>query len=107
MTRDEFNKLADANWIFRMPGDAEKFHNAVDSLLATELQKANDGGPAFPLPEGSADRPHSTGGMSLRDYFAAKAMQARFHEALGFAEIADYAYQLADAMLRARGVVRA
>jgi hypothetical protein len=32
----------------------------------------NDGGPAFPNP----DRPHTEPGISKREYFAAKAMQA-------------------------------
>jgi hypothetical protein len=56
----------------------------------------NTGGPAFPV--------GNVNGMSLRDYFAAKAMQ-------GFItgdydvyphEVAQKAYQIADEMLEAR-----
>jgi hypothetical protein len=51
--------------------------------------------------------PHRTdmGGMSLRDYFAAKAMQGMMHDVsqpVGEV-IAEWAYQVADAMLKARG----
>jgi hypothetical protein len=76
---------------------------------------ANDtGGPAFPLaitqdPNGGVFDPRGYGadGMTLRDYFAAKAMQ-------GFASDGDLswkdgvdgmarcAYEWADAMIRAR-----
>ena len=42
-------------------------------------------------------------GMSLRDYFAAKAMQALIDNDGLFSEIPTQAYALADAMLKARG----
>jgi hypothetical protein len=66
-----------------------------------------DGGPAFPItPTDVAGVPL---GMSLRDYFAAKAMQgwiqavaARDHEYPGDDTISRYAYEIADAMLKAR-----
>lgn len=50
---------------------------------------------------------HSIGGMTLRDYFAAKAMQAyvttNYEDcALNDDKTAAWAYQLADAMLIAR-----
>ena len=66
------------------------------------------GGPAFPI--GSGDMRDPTG-MTLRDYFAAKAMQAIINETsvnLGPNEIVDNlndakrAYRYADAMLEAR-----
>ena len=41
-------------------------------------------------------------GMTLRDYFAAKAMQALIDNDTLFSDIAIQAYQLADAMLKAR-----
>ena len=41
-------------------------------------------------------------GMSLRDYFAAKAMQALIDNDGLFSEIPTQAYALADAMLKAR-----
>lgn len=47
----------------------------------------------------------SSGGMTLRDYFAAKAMQARLSNPQWIASderAALDAYQVADAMLRAR-----
>lgn len=47
------------------------------------------------------------GGMTLRDYFAAKAMQAMFdywdeNPNLQFEHIADCSYDMADAMMKAR-----
>lgn len=65
------------------------------------------GGPAFPVPMfsiGPAMHEAQQQGLSLRDYFAAKAMQAfcdkYVHDNSG--KIADVAYTLADAMLKAR-----
>ena len=53
------------------------------------------GGPAFPT--------NLYNGMTLRDYFAAKAMQGKLSGgALGYDDIAKHAYKYADAMLEAR-----
>jgi hypothetical protein len=44
-------------------------------------------------------------GMTLRDYFAAKAMQGMMSDHTrdnSAKEIADYAYQVADAIMKAR-----
>ena len=41
-------------------------------------------------------------GMTLRDYFAAKAMQALIDNDGLFSEIPAQAYELADAMMKAR-----
>jgi hypothetical protein len=41
-------------------------------------------------------------GMTLRDYFAAKAMQGLMDAAMPMPEIAQAAYQMADDMLEAR-----
>ena len=41
--------------------------------------------------------------MTLRDYFAAKAMQGILFECLEPHDTAKCAYQMADAMLKARG----
>ena len=63
----------------------------------------NTGGPAFPLKEPMTNDFH---GMTLRDYFAAKAMQAKTFSVLPYdttEEIANDAYRMADAMLKARG----
>lgn len=70
----------------------------------------DDGGNAFPLPLGTGNlsEPAESGGMSLRDYFAAKAMQGLLAQSIGTALRSDpvdgarYAYQMADAMLAAR-----
>lgn len=71
------------------------------------------GGPAFPVP--GMNLPNDLTvfpliGMTLRDYFAAKAMQARLAGVImaqqayawGADEAARDAYGIADAMLRAR-----
>ena len=69
------------------------------------MSKPNDGGDAFPC--------NGTRGMSLRDYFAAKAMQAIIaaghkyswdESAISDEDVysAKHAYQCADAMLVAR-----
>ena len=61
----------------------------------------NTGGPAFPqfvLSNGGA---YVEGGMTLRDYFAAKAMQALVQKDY-FDFTAKNAYAMADAMLKAR-----
>ena len=93
--------------------------------------KIDDGGPAFPLPLGNENIDPKCAGMSLRDWFAGKAMAAivgtyittrlstdadgeerrdSFHyrelcldNGVGSVEIASDAYSLADAMLRERG----
>lgn len=80
----------------------------------------NDGGPAFPTgptdnwtargPDGGVGHLSDYGwegqpGMSLRDYFAAKAMAAllTIPSCGSCEEAARYAYRAADAMLAARG----
>jgi hypothetical protein len=55
--------------------------------------------PAFPT--GTGVTPYNPG-MSLRDYMAAKAMQALIDNDGLFSEIPAQAYALADAMLAAR-----
>lgn len=63
----------------------------------------NDGGPAFPVQDAASWQAH---GMTLRDYFAAKAMLGLMHwDALpagDFPHAAAEAYELADAMLAQR-----
>ena len=61
------------------------------------------GGPAFPLVANNWHR----AGMTLRDYFAAKAMQGLlsdpdWRQDMDFEETAWAAYEQADAMLKAR-----
>ena len=67
---------------------------------------SNTGGPAFPTGTGG-NTPYSNG-MTLRDYFAAKAMQgmlayAYFRPLAMEDKYARDAYVMADAMLKARG----
>lgn len=72
------------------------------------------GGPAFPFQidlenrDGTITR-HANFGMTLRDYFAAKAMQALMHTQYAdmtyegeSAAMAHEAYRLADAMIKER-----
>lgn len=62
----------------------------------------NNGAPAFPAPNWYDNTP---AGMSLRDYFASKAMPDIYRrvESGGFNRVAKLSYELADAMLAARG----
>ena len=70
------------------------------------MSKINTGGPAFPCEtlgvdeHGEYRKPYE--GMTLRDYFAAKAMQGLMDAAMPMPEIAQAAYQMADDMLKAR-----
>lgn len=74
------------------------------------MSAQNDGGPAFPTgekldPQDGRVQQYMVPGMSLRDYFAAKAMQAIFDGSrlpASASDVAKQAYQIADAMLRAR-----
>ena len=54
-----------------------------------------------------AARAEALGGMTLRDYFAAKAMQSylldKDRDSFTFEQWAEAAYEMADAMLKARG----
>lgn len=71
----------------------------------------NTGGPAFPT---LADNGHAMNqdGMTLRDWFAGKAMTTMFYPAimesirtdkdLNCDQVAAFAYLMADAMLKAR-----
>ena len=75
----------------------------------------NDGGPAFPVPmfareadgQPMSATEYGLGGMSLRDWFAGKALVALPHIGCGgdlnTEDAAKAAYQIADAMLKARG----
>lgn len=62
----------------------------------------NTGGPAFPVPHNYIDRFGE--GMTLRDYFAAKAMQQLMQERgeRPIRMVTDFAYDWADEMMRAR-----
>lgn len=71
------------------------------------MSTQDTGGPAFPsglidpsTPEDAVQSVHP--GMTLRDYFAAKAMQGILFEGLDPEQTAKHAYDMADAMLKAR-----
>jgi len=75
------------------------------------MTKIKDGGPAFPL--GSVEHidgvHYAEAGMTLRDYFAAKALPIIRSQNVAsgerrFSETAREAYSMADAMLAAREV---
>jgi hypothetical protein len=78
----------------------------------TMKKSIGDGGLAFPQPQidnqGRVDSALSfgEGGMTLRDYFAAKAMQSDLSihglEGCDKLSIAEMAYEVADAMIEAR-----
>lgn len=58
--------------------------------------------PAFPVEMIYTQENEKFNGMTLRDYFAAKAMQALIDNDGLFSEIPTQAYELADAMMKAR-----
>ena len=73
----------------------------------------DNGGPAFPVAEVFDERrvevtQYGSAGMTLRDYFAAKAMQGMLYERIkieGDATVSNLArdcYRMADAMLAER-----
>ena len=70
------------------------------------MNDTNTGGPAFPCEwDYIKSNREAANGMTLRDYFAAKAMQGLMvdiPDAVQFVYVADSAYKMADAMLKAR-----
>lgn len=74
------------------------------------MSEINDGGAAFPVTQ-AADRNgdifiYAQEGMTLRDYFAAKAMQSAISNVADWKHMPEYiariSYKQADAMLKAR-----
>ena len=69
------------------------------------MSNTNTGGPMFPAPV-TKPLENYYPGISIRDYFAAKALQGMLAEngggALSNDKLAAYAYNIADEMLRAR-----
>ncbi|CAM8831223.1 hypothetical protein [Burkholderia pseudomallei] len=97
--------------------------DATNNRIYREARPTNDGGPAFPVDDPFALEPHDVdemkrlaSGMSLRDFFAIKALVGLMtmpdewrsyfrRDGAGTtwkAELANAAYEVADAMLRAR-----
>lgn len=68
------------------------------------MSKENDGGGAFPLyvPSENYVGSETVTGISVRDYFAAKALQGLCADHMPNTATAEAAYRLADAMLAAR-----
>jgi len=79
------------------------------------MSKIHTGGPAFPVSTRPLESEHGYGhqdgastwqfgGMTLRDYFAAKAMQGFLSEYVHGTtkDIAELSYRMADAMLATR-----
>lgn len=68
------------------------------------MSTENTGGPAFPTSDWDEnDRAYKMHGMTLRDYFAAMAMQGiQSRVNWSIEAIADLAYKQADEMLKAR-----
>jgi hypothetical protein len=70
------------------------------------MSTKDSGGPAFPTPDRGRYEPSD--GMTLRDYFAAKAVCAILHGNISreadmpYKVAANAAYRLADAMLKER-----
>ena len=70
------------------------------------MSTINNGGPAFPLQSIGPEFEPGYAGMTLRDYFAAKAMQGLLSMDLKpdveNEELAEAAYAIADAMIKER-----
>ena len=90
---------------------AKKTIDLVKKKLNTQGEEhMNTGGPAFPNTDATISKEGdywNYQGMTLRDYFAAKAMEASIGDATRppaytYADKAKYAYEMADAMLKAR-----
>lgn len=82
----------------------------LEDLEKPKQVPPNDGGPAFPLDSRISESHYghrdAYWGVTVRDYFAAKALQGSL--ASGDlcdddAQLARYCYEFADAMLKARG----
>ncbi|QDX22156.1 hypothetical protein FP568_13405 [Pandoraea pnomenusa] len=73
------------------------------------MSEINNGGPAFPCEYEGSTRADASG-MTLRDYFAAKAMEGllarqftKDEKGRPFVEwVVEFSFEMADAMLRAR-----
>ena len=61
------------------------------------MSNMNTGGPAFP----TRDNDNGYYGMTLRDYFAAQAIN-RIGKDTNYEDLAKHVYAIADAMLKAR-----
>jgi len=86
-----------------------KMQERYDAAEAVHRDWHSQGGSAFPVME--TERIHPELGMSLRDWFAGQAIAGAMTagddlESADWKNCADYAYELADAMLAARAKQR-
>lgn len=102
------NELDEAGKMLRKPRRNGETDDAYRERLIDETPA--DGGAAFGEFKQAGDCSIKTGGVSVRDYFAAKAMQAivgagdnyDFDGEMPIVVIPEHAYALADAMLAER-----
>ena len=93
----DFTKLKDNQWRHPNPGDS----------IMNETKHDESAFPSTQYVSGISPTGHSVG-MTLRDYFAAKAMEGLIAQSMGTALgsdpkfAAEYAYAIADEMLKAR-----
>lgn len=84
----------------------DRWEAAICAGGACQVSAPRTGRPAFPTPDlynRNGDVEYGSTGMTLRDYFAAKAMQEVLSwEGFEPKETATLAYEMADAMLRER-----
>jgi len=81
------------DWVYHFDGGM-----GLDFSLEFYMSTKETGGPAFPTDDGKNIRE----GMTLRDYFAAKALALCFDYCTTAEKAATTAYKMADAMLEAR-----
>jgi len=81
---------------------AQRSFNVQRRGLSAEMimSTQQNGGQAFPV--AGSEHNYPIEGMTMRDYFAAKAMQAMISVGEQDKAIPGWAYGMADAMLRAR-----
>ena len=72
--------------------------------MTNQKQAIDDGGPAFPTTKPLDSWGDPNQGMTLRDYFAAKAMQGLMSSEAqaSLQDFANASYRAADAMIKAR-----
>jgi hypothetical protein len=84
----------------------------LNQLKESKVKSKNTGGPAFPVhPEVNTVKDTAWLGMTLRDYFAAKAMEGMIlkypiTEADARKKIAAAAFRMADTMLETRNAAQ-
>jgi predicted DNA-binding transcriptional regulator AlpA len=95
-------------WVQGKALNREAYTEGKEILDEAHESEMNDGGPAHPVCPAKWDTMYH--GISIRDYFAAKAMQGWISTYpddsdcvnVGTSTVAKFAYQMADAMIAAR-----